>query len=175
MNTVHLEETMKLRTLILTAGSIFAFAGCVDTVKDDSGTTTEADTDTDTDADTDTDTDADTFTVSGDFAIGTADFKSLIGLWSLSGTSTSCTDCLYAFDGTFTFVKGAGEDFTRAVTIADQGSTYKGYNVGLVYADSDMWGYGFDDPAKGYTIVTNYPMYKNGDSIPYGYIGYWYR
>ena len=146
--------------------------GCLTPQTKDSG---GAEADTDTDADADTDTDTEVLSITGEFRIVTSDFESSIGLWSLSGTSTSCSNCLYAFDGTFSLTKGSGDDFTRKVTITDTGETYKGYSIGLVYADNDMWGYAYDESNKGYTYVSNYSLYTNGSTIPYGYIGYWYR
>lgn len=153
------------RFFILLAGGMLATSACVDTGKDsaESGETGTPDTD------------IDTFTVSGELDIQTATFSTSIGLWSLTGTSTSCSDCLYAFDGTFTLIKGSGEDFTRSVTIADTGNDDKGYDIGLVYAEGDMWGYAYDNAATGYTLVSNYSQYASGDFISYGYTGYWYR
>ena len=162
---------MNLSALIVLFGGVLGL-GCFSDPAKDSGL---QEADADADADADTDTDSDTFTIGGEFLIGTSDFESSIGLWSLSGTSTACSNCLYAFDGNFTFLKGSGADFTRSVVIQDTGNTYEEYNVGLVYADSDMWGYAYDSSVKGYTYVTNYTMYANGTSIPYAYLGYWYR
>lgn len=168
---------MNLRLLTLTLGGMIALAGCVDASKD-SGTTAEADTDTDTDADTDTDTDADTFTITGGLVIaeGAAwvdKSATVYGLWNLSGTSTDCGDCLFGFDGDFTLAKGTGDNFSRSVTVSNVYAG-KGYDVGLVYADSDMWGYAIDYAADGYTYVYNYYQYASG-AATYAYLGYWYR
>ena len=171
---------MNLRFITLTMASAFAFTGCVDKVDDTGGTTatTTAGTTTagTTTAGTTTATTAPTgFSITGDFLIGSSDFKELIGLWSLSGTSVDCSGCLYGFDGTFSLVKGAGADFTRGVTVTDVGYEYAGYDIGVVYADSDVWGYAYDNAAAGYTIVSNYAWYYQGYEVPYAYVGYWYR
>ena len=154
---------MSTRPLIFFTGVLLAASACVDTGKDSAGSTETGEPDTDA------------FTISGSLDIYGALFKTQIGMWSLSGTSARCTDCLYAFDGTFTLTKGSGEDFTRSVIINDTGEDYKGYDVGLVYAERDMWGYAYDNAETGYTMVSNYTQYQNGDFISYGYVGSWYR
>ena len=142
---------MKKLTLLLLAGASLTIAcdGGKDTGPDSTDTTDTSTDTTDTSTDT-TDTSTVGASVSGNWNV-TDDTFTVIGDWSVSGTTVACSGCVYEFDGNYTVNSGGGDDFAVTTTIIDD-PKYAGYV--LVYGGSDFWGYGVDDGS--YTYFTNY-------------------